>query len=121
MPPSGAMEVGLTPDAIDHGSGADGLRRADGDAHAGRRVLAGSAQQYARMLQTAHDSIKQIDPQANVLLGGISSTGGASWLAQVFATAGVDAAHDFDIANIHERGQLASLAPDVGTWKRFLS
>jgi hypothetical protein len=73
------------------------------------------------MLQAAHDAIKQVDPQANVLLGGISSTWGTSWLAQVFATPGVDAAHDFDIANIHERGQLAALASDVRTWKQFLT
>jgi hypothetical protein len=81
----------------------------------------GTPQQYARMLQTAHDAIKQIDPQANVLLGGMSSTSATSWLTQVFATPGVDPAHDFDIANVHERGPLGSLASDLGTWKRFLS
>ncbi len=80
----------------------------------------GTPQQYARMLQAAHDAIKQVDPEANVLLGGISSTWGISWLAQVFATPGVDAAHDFDIANIHERGRVTALASDVRTWKQFL-
>jgi hypothetical protein len=83
--------------------------------------FSGTPQQYAQMLRTAHDAIKAIDPQANVLLGGISSPSGMSWLAQVFATPGADAAHAFDIANIHERGRLDALAPDVGSWKRFLA
>jgi Cellulase (glycosyl hydrolase family 5) len=43
-------------------------------------------QQYAEMLRVAHDAIKAIDPQANVLLGGVSGVWGTSWLAQVFAT-----------------------------------
>jgi Abnormal spindle-like microcephaly-assoc'd, ASPM-SPD-2-Hydin len=80
----------------------------------------GTPQQYAQMLRAAHDAIKEIDPQANVLLGGISGTSGMGWLAQVFAVPGADAAHAFDIANIHERGRLDALAADVASWKRFL-
>ncbi len=72
------------------------------------------------MLRTAHDAIKQIDPQANVLLGGISGTSGMTWLAQVLLTPGADAVHAFDIANIHERGRLVPLATDVSAWKQFL-
>jgi hypothetical protein len=81
----------------------------------------GSPGQYAQMLRVAHDAIKTIDPQANVLLGGISGVSGMGWLAQVFATPGVDAEHGFDIANIHERGTLDELAPDVTSWRRFLA
>jgi hypothetical protein len=81
----------------------------------------GTPHQYAEMLRTAHDAIKAIDPQADVLLGGISSTAGMSWLAQVFSTPGADAAHAFDTANIHERGWLYSLAGDVVGWRRFLA
>jgi hypothetical protein len=80
----------------------------------------GTPQQYAQMLRTAHDTIKAIDPQANVLLGGISSTAGMGWLAQVFATPGADAGEAFDIANVHERNRLDALAPDIVSWKRFL-
>jgi hypothetical protein len=80
----------------------------------------GTPQQYAQMLRTAHDAIKAIDPQANVLLGGISSTAGMSWLAQVFATPGADAGEAFDIANVHERNGLDALAPDIVSWKQFL-
>jgi hypothetical protein len=80
----------------------------------------GTPQQYAQMLRTAHDAIKAIDPQADVLLGGISSTAGMSWLAQVFATPGADAGEAFDIANVHERNRLDALAGDIVSWKRFL-
>jgi hypothetical protein len=81
----------------------------------------GTPEQYARMLRSAHDAIKELDPQANVLLGGISNAAGMSWLADVFAAPGADAAHAFDIANIHERGSLDALAGDVVSWRSFLT
>ena len=34
---------------------------------------------------------------------------------------GADAAHAFDTANVHERGDLWSLAPDLAAWRRFLA
>jgi hypothetical protein len=83
--------------------------------------FSGTPQQYALMLRTAHDAIKAIDPQANVLLGGIATLAGTSWLTQVFATPGADAAHAFDIANIHERGELVALAPNIATFRGFLA
>ncbi len=83
--------------------------------------FSGTPQQYARMLRAAHDTIKQIDPQANVLLGGISDAAGMAWLAQVFATPDADAAHAFDIANVHERARLSALAPDLAAWRKFLA
>ena len=79
--------------------------------------FSGTPLQYAWMLRTAHDAIKAIDPQANVLLGGISGLSGQNWLAQVFAAAGPDAVHAFDIANIHERDPLDALAGDVRAWR----
>ena len=48
----------------------------------------GTPQQYAQMLRAAHDAIKQVDPQANVLLGWISGTYSMNWLAQVLRHAG---------------------------------
>ena len=83
--------------------------------------FSGTPLQYASMLRAAHDTIKAIDSQANVLFGGISGLSGEEWLSQVFAAVGPDAAHAFDIANIHERNRLDSLAADVGSWKRFLA
>ncbi len=86
-----------------------------------RSFFSGTPEQYAAMLRTAHDAIKQIDPQANVLLGGISGTSGMNWLAQVFLTPGADAVHAFDIANIHERGHLGQLAADVSAWRQYFA
>ena len=43
------------------------------------------------------------------------------WLDQVFATAGADAVHAFDIADIHERGGLDTLAGDVSAWRAHLA
>ena len=81
----------------------------------------GTPAQYAGMLRTAHDAIKQADPTANVVLGGISDPAGMAWLAQVFATPGFDAAHAFDTANVHERGSLDALVPDIASWRWFLA
>jgi hypothetical protein len=85
------------------------------------QYFTGTPQQYARMLRAAHDAIKAIDPQANVLLGGISGTAAMSWLGQVFATPGAGAAGAFEIANIHERGWLDGLAGDMAAWRKFLA
>ena len=81
----------------------------------------GTPQQYAFMLRTAHDAIKAVDPGEDVLLGGISGIAGMDWLGQVFATPGADAAHAFDTATVHERGDLWSLASDLAAWRRFLA
>jgi hypothetical protein len=81
----------------------------------------GTPQQYAFMLRAAHDAIKSVDPADNVLLGGISAVAGTSWLAQVFATPGADAIAAFDIANLHERGDLWQLAPDLAGFRQFLA
>ena len=83
--------------------------------------FSGTPLQYAWMLRTAHDAIKAVDPQADVLLGGISGLSGENWLAQVFAAAGPDALHAFDIANIHERDRLDLLAGDVAAWRWFFA
>lgn len=81
----------------------------------------GTPQQYAFMLRTAHDAITSVDPADNVLLGGISGVAGTAWLAQVLGTPGADAVHAFDIANLHERGDLWQLAPDLASFRQFLA
>lgn len=85
------------------------------------QFFTGTPEQYAWMLRTAHDAIKAADPSATVLLGGMSSTAAMPWLTQVFATPGAEAGEAFDVANIHERGALDALAPDVVSWRQFLS
>src|ERR1700753_631576 len=81
----------------------------------------GTPQQYAFMLRTAHDTITSVDPADHVLLGGISGVLGTGWLAQGPATPGADAVHAFDIANLHERGDLWQLAPDLVSFRQFLA
>ena len=81
----------------------------------------GTPADYAWMLRTAHDAIKGVDPTDRVLMGGLTNTAGMQWLDQVFATPGADAAHAFDVADIHERDGLDSLASDVTAWRAHLS
>jgi hypothetical protein len=81
----------------------------------------GTPADYAALLRTAHDAIKAVDPNADVLLGGISGPAGMSWLGQVLATPGADAVHAFDTANVHERGWLDGLVPDLVGWRWFLN
>jgi hypothetical protein len=85
------------------------------------QFFAGTPQQYAGMLRAAHDAIKQVDQQDNVLLGGISNPAGMSWLAQVLATPGMDAVNAFDTANVHERSSLDALLTDIVSWRWFLT
>jgi len=83
--------------------------------------FSGSPGDYAQMLRAAHDAIKTVDAQANVVLGGITGTYGTGWLDQVFAAPGADAIHAFDTANLHERGGLDTLGGDVATVRAFLA
>ena len=80
----------------------------------------GTPSQYAWMLADTYRAVHAADPAARVAIGGV--TGGPSarpWLAQVFATPGADAAHSFDIANVHLRDRASRLAGDLRSWKRF--
>lgn len=83
--------------------------------------FSGSPADYAQMLRAAHDAIKTVDPQANIVLGAITGTYGTGWLDQVFAAPGADAIHAFDTANLHERGGLDILGGDVATVRAFLA
>ena len=81
----------------------------------------GTPQQYAGMLATAYNAVHHTDPAGRVLLGGIMSPNSTSWLSAVFTTPGFDAAHAFDVANVHLRDTLANLAADVLAWRRFFT
>jgi len=83
--------------------------------------FSGSPADYAQMLRAAHDAIKTVDAQANVVLGAITGTYGVGWLDQVLASPGADAIHAFDTANLHERGGLDALGGDVATVRAFLA
>ena len=87
----------------------------------GSWAFTGTPQQYAGMLATAYSAVHDNDPAGRVALGGIMSVNDMSWLATVFATPGYDAAHKFDIANVHLRDALVNLPGEVIAWRKFFT
>jgi hypothetical protein len=87
----------------------------------GRWAFEGSAEQYARMLSASYDAIKARAPEDQVVLGGVMSPTDPRWIERVFATPGADAAHKFDIANMHLRGRLVDLPTGVAAWRGTLA
>jgi hypothetical protein len=77
----------------------------------------GTPQQYAWMLSDVYRAVHRADPHARVLFGGLMADDG--WIQQVFATPGADAAHCFDIANVHLRDRESRLADDLLNWRRL--
>ena len=86
-----------------------------------RWAFLGTPEQYARMLSASYDAIKAAAPQDRVLIGGIGSPSSTAWLDRVFAVPGADAAHKFDVANVHVRAPLAALAPTVRKWIAYFA
>ena len=84
-------------------------------------MFRGTPEDYARMLAAAYTGIKARSPGSRVLLGGVSGTIAKPWLTRVFATPGAAAATKFDIANVHVRGGLGSLAPMMASWHEFFA
>ena len=69
-----------------------------------RWAFSGTTSQYAWMLRATYDAIKAIASEDQVLLGGMTTRQASrAWLARVFATPEADAAHRFDVANVHLR------------------
>jgi len=83
--------------------------------------FSGTPQEYAWMLRTAYDAIHQANADSQVAIGGIMNPVDETWLAQVFATPGADAAQAFDISNVHLRDPLDELASEVGSWQGFFA
>ncbi len=68
-----------------------------------------SIHDYARLLKSAYIVIKQTDPDAQVIFGGLLYNSGYNWLAQVLAIFENDPRRDefnwyFDIAAVHNYG-----------------
>jgi hypothetical protein len=76
---------------------------------------------YGRVLSSAHDAIKRVAPDAQVIMGGVGSPRTAGWAVRVFRTPGADAARKFDIASVHVRGPLRTLPSRLGRWRRVLA
>ena len=87
----------------------------------GAWAFRGTAADYARMLAVGHDALKQGNPDAKVLLGGVMSLDSRPFLEAVFATPGLDVARKFDVANVHVRGPLGSLPGTVRAWREFFA
>lgn len=81
----------------------------------------GSPGQYAWMLRRAYDAIKSVAPEDRVLLGGVMGPGSRGWLARVFATAGTDARHRFDLANAHLRGTVDHVRWGTARFREFFA
>jgi hypothetical protein len=76
----------------------------------------GTAQDYARMLSAAYDSIKAAAPEDLVVFGGVERPREHAWVEQVLATPGADAVEKFDIAAVHLRLRLRNRVPELAQW-----
>jgi hypothetical protein len=87
----------------------------------GRWAFEGSAEQYAGMLSAAYEGIKARVPEATVVMGGVQSPHEPSWLERVFAAPGADAAHKFDVANVHLRGTVGAVVARYAEFRSRLA
>ena len=81
----------------------------------------GTPEQYARMLRAAYDAIGVRAPEAAVAMGGVMTPENPAWIERVLATPGADAAHAFDIANLHLRGHERGLPGVFAAWRDRLA
>jgi hypothetical protein len=81
----------------------------------------GTPEQYARMLRAAYDAIAARVPEAVVAMGGVMTPEDPAWIERVLATPGADAAHAFDIANLHLRGRESALPGLFRAWRDRLA
>jgi hypothetical protein len=81
----------------------------------------GTPEQYARVLRAAYDAIGVRVPEALVAMGGLMTPEDPTWLDRMFATPGADAAHAFDIANLHLRGHERALPGVMTAWRDRLA
>jgi hypothetical protein len=100
-------------DAIDHW---EILNEPDGD-----WAWDGTAEEYARILSASYDAIKESDPDATIVLGGLMRPHEPDWLQTVFDTPGADALHKFDVANVHLRGSVDAVVSRYTTFRSWLS
>jgi hypothetical protein len=87
----------------------------------GAWAFAGSPEQYAHMLRAAYDGIQARAPEAEVAMGGVMTPQDPGWIARVMATPGADAAHAFDIANLHLRARSSVLPAHFAAWRELLA
>jgi hypothetical protein len=81
----------------------------------------GTPEQYARLLRAAYDAINARVPEAIVAMGGLMTPEDPAWLERMLATPEADAAHAFDIANLHLRGHERGLPGVLTAWRERLA
>lgn len=81
----------------------------------------GTPEQYAHILSASYHAIHRADPAARVALGGLMKVHSDAWIATMLGTPSTDAAHSFDIANIHVRTTTADAGPTVRNWRANLT
>ena len=83
----------------------------------------GSARQYAAMLADSYDAIHAADGNARVAFGGLEHYGwrGRRWMNRMLTAPGTDAAHKFDLANVHLRVPPTVVAGFVCQWRSYLA
>jgi hypothetical protein len=86
----------------------------------GSWAFQGTPEQYAHMLRAAYDAISARAPEANVAMGGVMTPEDHGWTQRMLATPGTDAAHAFDIANLHLRGNARTLPGQLAAWRGLL-
>jgi hypothetical protein len=81
----------------------------------------GTPKEYAQILGASYTAIHHANPNAKVALGGLMNIGqaGRAWIDTLFTSLGPEAAHKFDIANIHVRTRAAQAGPAVRAWSRY--
>jgi hypothetical protein len=87
----------------------------------GAWAFGGTPEQYAHMLRAGYDAIAARVPEAVVAMGGVMTPEDPAWIERVLATPGADAAHAFDIANLHLRGRERALPELLGAWRDRLA
>ena len=81
----------------------------------------GTPEDYAVVLDAAITAIHEGDPSAKVVIGGTPyNKVGQDFLTRVLRVEGLDLARRIDVANLHVRGPLASLARQVRSWRAFM-
>jgi hypothetical protein len=86
----------------------------------GAWAFEGTPEDYAQMLRAAYDAIRERVPEAEVAMGGVMTPQDPGWIERVLATPGADAAHAFDIANLHLRGHAGGLPGQLTAWRDLL-
>jgi hypothetical protein len=87
----------------------------------GAWAFGGTPENYAHMLRAAYDAIGARVPEARVAMGGVMTPENPSWMERMLATPGADAAHAFDIANLHLRGHARGLPGVLTAWRDRLA